>query len=200
MLDDKTIMQVIEIMQSNQLPGFINNDCFIQLAIPLIKMLREPGFDSLNNVKLEIEQCGVQLIQSIYEAFPNLLNLNHNQFIKILNKQEIKTKEVLEYIYMANENYIYTKNPNFILSTQRVKENVQNIQQQAKPKPIIQASLVNAQTDSKVNINLQPKTNNNFDMFFGNPKGVSKKEEAKPQASQKTEQSQEPNENEPEKI
>lgn len=59
-------------MQTNSLPGFIDTEIFIQLMIPLLKELWEPGMDLLNNVRIEIEELGTNIISEIYNKFSSI--------------------------------------------------------------------------------------------------------------------------------
>ena len=64
---DSDIQRAIELHQGDSIPGFPSIDSFLYLIHPLLKELKEPALELLNNVHMYLESMAADLIDKIFE-------------------------------------------------------------------------------------------------------------------------------------
>jgi len=66
-MSDDHINKAIVLHQGDSIPGFPSVDSFLFLITPLLKRMRDPALELLNNVHLYLESISAQLIDKIFE-------------------------------------------------------------------------------------------------------------------------------------
>ena len=68
-MSDSHINKAIVLHQGDSIPGFPSVDSFLFLIVPLLKQLRDPSLELLNNVHLYLESIASQLIEKIFARY-----------------------------------------------------------------------------------------------------------------------------------
>ena len=68
-MSDDHINKAIVLHQGDSIPGFPSVDSFLFLITPLLKRLRDPSLELLNNVHLYLESISSQLIDKIFARY-----------------------------------------------------------------------------------------------------------------------------------
>ena len=73
-MSDDHINKAIVLHQGDSIPGFPSVDSFLFLITPLLKRMRDPSLELLNNVHLYLEGISSQLIDKIFARFPTIID------------------------------------------------------------------------------------------------------------------------------
>jgi replication fork clamp-binding protein CrfC len=73
-LRDADIHKAIVLHQGDSIPGFPSFDSFLYILAPMIKKLRDPALDLLNNVHIYLETISAQLVEKLFARFPSIID------------------------------------------------------------------------------------------------------------------------------
>jgi len=143
-MSDDHINKAIVLHQGDSIPGFPSVDSFLFLITPLLKRMRDPALELLNNVHLYLESISAQLIDKIFERFPAIIDDINDIVNRALKEEKDITKELIENVIESERTYIFTNDieymttrTSFIPAQQQnsgpVDPRNPNAQQQQKP-------------------------------------------------------------------
>jgi len=89
-MSDEQINKAIVLHQGDSIPGFPSVDSFLYLITPLLKQMRDPALELLNNVHLYLESIAQQLIEKIFARFPTIID----EITEIVNRALLEEKEI----------------------------------------------------------------------------------------------------------
>lgn len=76
-ITDEQIKRAIVLHQGDSIPGFPSLDSFLFLLGPLLKKLRDPALELLNNVHMYLEELSSGLVDKIFFRFPGIIDEIH---------------------------------------------------------------------------------------------------------------------------
>jgi len=126
-MNDEHINKAIVLHQGDSIPGFPSVDSFLFLITPLLKRLRDPSLELLNNVHLYLESISSQLIDKIFARFPAIIDDINDIVNKALKEEKDISKELIENVIESERTYIFTNDIEYM--TQRTSFIPQNQQQ-----------------------------------------------------------------------
>jgi len=113
---DEHIHKAIVLHQGDSIPGFPSLDSFLYLISPLLKRLRDPALDLLNNVHLYLETIAAQLIDKIFMRFPSIIEDINDIVGRVLRDEKEIAKELIESLILSEQTYIFTNDIQYISS------------------------------------------------------------------------------------
>jgi len=116
-MSDDHINKAIVLHQGDSIPGFPSVDSFLFLITPLLKQMRDPGLELLNNVHLYLESIASQLVDRIFARFPSIIDEINDIVNKALLEEKEITKELIENVIESERTYIFTNDIEYM--TQR---------------------------------------------------------------------------------
>jgi GTPase SAR1 family protein len=129
-MSDDHINKAIVLHQGDSIPGFPSVDSFLFLITPLLKRMRDPSLELLNNVHLYLEGISSQLIDKIFARFPTIIDDINDIVNKALKEEKEITKELIENVIESERTYIFTNDLEYM--TQRTSF----IPQPTNPQPV----------------------------------------------------------------
>ena len=131
-MSDDHINKAIVLHQGDSIPGFPSVDSFLFLITPLLKRLRDPSLELLNNVHLYLESISSQLIDKIFSRFPAIIDDINDIVNKVLKEEKEITKELIENVIESERTYIFTNDLEYM--TQRTSFIPQQQEQPRDPR------------------------------------------------------------------
>lgn len=142
-MSDEHINKAIVLHQGDSIPGFPSVDSFLYLITPLLKQLRDPALELLNNVHLYLESIASQLIDKIFVRFPSIIDEINDIVNKALKEEKEITRELVENVIESEKTYIFTNDidymtqrTSFIPTDQSQQQRNPNNPNQPMPKPV----------------------------------------------------------------
>jgi len=129
-MSDDHINKAIVLHQGDSIPGFPSVDSFLYLITPLLKRLRDPSNELLNNVHLYLEGISSQLIDKIFARFPTIIDDINDIVNRALKEEKEITKDLIENVIESERTYIFTNDLEYM--TQRTSF----IPQPTNPQPV----------------------------------------------------------------
>jgi len=103
--------------QGDSIPGFPSVDSFLYLITPLLKQMRDPALELLNNVHLYLESIANQLVDKIFARFPTIIDEINDIVNRALLEEKETTKDLIENVIESERTYIFTNDIDYM--TQR---------------------------------------------------------------------------------
>jgi len=145
-MSDDHINKAIVLHQGDSIPGFPSVDSFLFLITPLLKRMRDPSLELLNNVHLYLESISSQLIDKIFARFPTIIDDINDITNKALKEEKELSKELIENVIESERTYIFTNDLEYMTqrtsfipqptNPQPVSHDPRNPQSQQQPAPI----------------------------------------------------------------
>lgn len=73
-ISDDMVRKALKLHQADSIPGFPSLDSFLYLLAPLIKKLRDPALNLLNDIHMYLETVAGELVEKIFYRFPSITN------------------------------------------------------------------------------------------------------------------------------
>ncbi len=87
--DDEFIKSSIRSHQGDQISGFPSMECFRSLLVPQLSKLKDPTYNTLDEIYQELLELSSELNSKVFSRFPDLLNI----ITEITNKKILDLKE-----------------------------------------------------------------------------------------------------------
>lgn len=107
-ISDDQIRKAITLHQGDSIPGFPSVDSFLFLLGPLLKRLKDPALDLLNNVHLYLEELTQELIDRIFFRFPAIIPDIVDITSRALKEERDTAQSLIENIIESEQTYIFT--------------------------------------------------------------------------------------------
>lgn len=108
---DEYIQHAITTYQGENLPGFYSFDSFIFLINPKLQLLGTPTLTLLDEVKQQVEEKGLAIIDFFIGKYSALASACKDIFSKLCNQKKLETRKLLEKLTRCHENYFFTNDP-----------------------------------------------------------------------------------------
>lgn len=108
---DEYIQHAITTYQGENLPGFYSFDSFIFLINPKLQLLSTPTLTLLDEVKQQVEEKGLAIIDFFVGKYGALASACKDIFSKLCNQKKLETRKLLEKLTRFHENYFFTNDP-----------------------------------------------------------------------------------------
>lgn len=127
--------------RGKELPGFINYKTFEAMVKEQIKQLEEPAIKRLKDAGDSVRKVFLQLAQSNFTGFPNLLKTAKNKIESIKQKKETTAEDMLRTQFKM-EMIVYTQDRTYSNSLNERKQQEEDEEEERGPKYHKNRSLV----------------------------------------------------------
>lgn len=99
--------------EGDGLPGFPSVDVFIYLINPQLDKLRDPALELIQDTYQQLEAIAAGIVEKIFQRFPSMITEMMDIIVKTLSKEREKTREIVEAILDAEQEYLFTNDRDY---------------------------------------------------------------------------------------
>ena len=110
---DMAIERAIVMHEGDSIPGFPSVDLLIYLLQPQLEKIREPAMELIQDVYFQLEQLAGGIVERVFRRCPSIRPDVMDIICEVLQEQRDKTRELVEAVIDAEQNYIFTNDHDY---------------------------------------------------------------------------------------